>query len=110
MGILIFFLLILVFLGGVIILIIYINTLIINEKIFLKKFFSFNLLLIFWFFIFFLKKNIFSKINSSNFFPIMIYENINIFLITFLILYLLFNLICVGKLVKFEYGPLVKRL
>merc|ERR1712035_265753 len=97
----------LVFLGGVIILIIYINTLIINEKIFLKKFFH---LFFYWFFIFFFKKNIFSKINSSNFFPIMVYENINIFLITFLILYLLFTLICVVKLVKFEYGPLVKRL
>merc|ERR1712131_481323 len=59
---------------------------------------------------FVLKINIFSKINSSNFFPIMVYENINIFLITFLILYLLFTLICVVKLVKFEYGPLVKRL
>merc|ERR1711902_401250 len=69
---LIFFLLMLVFLGGVIILIIYINTLIINEKIFIK--------------------NIFSKINSSNFFPIMVYENINIFLITFLILYLYFHI------------------
>merc|ERR1712198_117899 len=68
-----FFLLMLVFLGGVIILIIYINTLIINEKIFFKKIFPFVF-----------KKNIFSKINSSNFFPIMVYENINIFLITFL--------------------------
>ena len=100
----------LVFLGGVIILIIYINTLIINEKIFLKKFFHLIYYLFFGFLFFVFKKNIFSKINSSNFFPIMVYENINIFLIAFLILYLLFTLICVVKLVKFEYGPLVKRL
>merc|ERR1712198_717881 len=79
-------------------------------KNFFKKIFSFNFFLFFGFLFFVFKKNIFSKINSSNFFPIMVYENINIFLITFLILYLLFTLICVVKLVKFEYGPLVKRL
>ena len=100
----------LVFLGGVIILIIYINTLIINEKIFLKKFFhlGFYLFIIFIFFIY--KNYIFIKVNNRNFASIIIYENMNIFIILFLILYLLFTLICVVKLVKFEYGPLVKRL
>ena len=69
----------LVFLGGVIILIIYINTLIINEKIFLKKFFHLIFYLFFGFLFFVLKKNIFSKINSSNFLPIFSYkENIEI--------------------------------
>ena len=101
---------ILVFLGGVIILIIYINTLIINEKIFLKKFFHLYIYIFFIITIFILKKNIFLKINNSNFYSIIIYENINIFIILFLILYLLFTLICVVKLVKFEYGPLIKRL
>ena len=41
---------------------------------------------------------------------IIIYENINFFIMMFLILYLLLTLICVVKLIKFEYGPLVKRL
>lgn len=101
----------LVFLGGVIILIIYINTLIINEKIYLKKIFHlYKHIHYFIFIIFILNKNIFSKINNSNFYSIIIYENINIFFILFLILFLLFTLICVVKLVKFEYGPLIKRL
>merc|ERR1712131_256039 len=93
----------LVFLGGVIILIIYINTLIINEKIFLKKFFHLIFYLFFGFLFFVFKKNLFSKINSSNFFPIMVYENINIFLITFLILYLLFK-----KILIFSYTIIKK--
>ena len=105
-----FFLLLLVFLGGVIILIIYINTLIINEKFYFLKnnkviFFSFIVLIFF-----ILKKNTFLKINDSNFISIILYENINIYMLLFLILYLLLTLICVVKLIKFEYGPLIKRL
>jgi len=81
-----------------------------NEKFFLLKsnkilFFSFILLRLF-----FLKKNIFLKINNSNFISIILYENINVFIIIFLMLYLLLTLICVVKLIKFEYGPLIKRL
>merc|ERR1739846_235111 len=81
-----FYLLVLVFLGGVIILIIYINTLAINEKFY------------------------FYKINFSNSISINLYESINFLSLIFLILYLLLTLICVVKLVKFEYGPLIKRL
>ena len=39
-----------------------------------------------------------------------LYEPINFISIIFLILYLLLTIICVVKLVKFEYGPLIKRL
>ena len=39
-----------------------------------------------------------------------LYESINFLSLMFLILYLLLTLICVVKLVKFEYGPLIKRL
>merc|ERR1712174_80157 len=108
---LIFFLIMLVFLGGVIILIIYINTLAINEKFFfIKKNFSFIASAISLIIFFLMVKNTFSKINYSNSIRILIYENINIFIIIFLIIYLLLALICVVKLIKFEYGPLIKRL
>jgi len=107
-----FYLLVLVFLGGVIILIIYINTLAINEKFFFYKInhkylylfiFIFLLQIIFY-------KNFFLKINFSNFISISLYESINLLSLIFLIFYLLLTLICVVKLVKFEYGPLIKRL
>ena len=39
-----------------------------------------------------------------------LYESINFLSLVFLIFYLLLTLICVVKLVKFEYGPLIKRL
>merc|ERR1712088_59420 len=106
------FLLVLVFLGGVIILIIYINTLAINEKFFFYKMknkifyvliFALTLNFIFY-------KNFTLKINLSNFMSIRLYNSMNILMIIFLILYLLLTLICVVKLVKFEYGPLIKRL
>merc|ERR1712197_252345 len=107
-----FYLLVLVFLGGVIVLIIYINTLAINEKFFFYQikykpvyFFMFLVLTQIFFF-----KNNFIKINLSNFTPLRVYESINFILLIFLMLYLLLTLICVVKLVKFEYGPLIKRL
>merc|ERR1711923_519001 len=81
-----FYLLVLVFLGGVIVLIIYINTLAINEKFF------------------------YYKINLSNYISMNLYESMNFISLLFLILYLLLTLVCVVKLVKFEYGPLIKRL
>ena len=106
-----FFLIMLVFLGGVIILIIYINTLAINEKFFLiRKNFSFIFFSGGFIFIFCMIKNTFYKVNLNNSARIIIYENINIYVIIFLILYLLLTLICVVKLIKFEYGPLIKRL
>ena len=90
--------------------IIYINTLIINEKIFFYKKNIFSFIIFLPILLFFLKKNSFIKINDANFISMIIYENINFFIIVFLILYLLLTLICVVKLIKFEYGPLVKRL
>ena len=107
-----FYLLVLVFLGGVIVLIIYINTLAINEKFFFYKF-KFKLIYIFILVIplqlLFYKRG-FIKINYSNYLSINLYRSINSVLLVFLILYLLLTLICVVKLVKFEFGPLIKRL
>ena len=107
-----FFLLVLVFLGGVIILIIYINTLAINEKFFFYKISNKFLYLILFIVLaqIIFSKNFFFKINLSNFIAIGLYESINFISLIFLILYLLLTLICVVKLVKFEYGPLIKRL
>ena len=106
-----FFLIMLVFLGGVMILIIYMNTLAINEKFFfVKKNFSFIILCMPLITIFLILKNTFFKINPRNSIRILIYENINHYIIIFLIIYLLLTLICVVKLIKFEYGPLIKRL
>jgi len=107
-----FYLLVLVFLGGVIVLIIYINTLAINEKFFFYKIkFKYLYLFIFIFLmqILFYKRS-FIKANYSNFISISLYDSINSISLVFLILYLLLTLICVVKLVKFEYGPLIKRL
>ena len=101
----------LVFLGGVMILIIYINTLAINEKFFfIKKNFSFIFSSIIILLLFLIRKNNFIKINTRNSIALLIYENINFYIMVFLILYLLLTLICVVKLIKFEYGPLIKRL
>ena len=106
-----FFLIILVFLGGVIILIIYINTLAINEKFFfMKKNFSFIIFLSSFLIFILVGKNRFIKINYRNSIAILIYDTINFYIMIFLILYLLVTLICVVKLIKFEYGPLIKRL
>merc|ERR1712077_80301 len=55
-------------------------------------------------------KNIFVKTNYSNIISISLYDSINSLSLVFLILYLLLTLICVVKLVKFEYGPLISRL
>jgi len=93
------------------ILIIYINTLAINEKFFfIKKNFSFIFSSIIILLLFLIRKNNFIKINTRNSIALLIYENINFYIMVFLILYLLLTLICVVKLIKFEYGPLIKRL
>ena len=107
-----FYLLVLVFLGGVIILIIYINTLAINEKFYFYKVKNKFLYIIIFIVIIntIFYKNFFLKVNLSNFISIRLYNSINFMIIIFLILYLLLTLICVVKLVKFEYGPLIKRL
>ena len=92
--------------------IIYINTLAINEKFFLYKIFNKSLFLLMFIILFqiIFFKNFFIKINLSNFISIILYESMNSVSLLFLILYLLLTLICVVKLVKFEYGPLIKRL
>jgi len=93
------------------ILIIYINTLAINEKFFfIKKNFSFIFFSTIILLLFLIRKNNFIKINTRNSIALLIYENINFYIMVFLILYLLLTLICVVKLIKFEYGPLIKRL
>ena len=107
-----FYLLVLVFLGGVMVLIIYMNTLAINEKFFFVKI-KFKYIYIFIFFVtlqLLFYKNNFIKINYSNFIPTTLYRSLNSVFIVFLIFYLLLALICVVKLVKFEFGPLIKRL
>merc|ERR1711862_1087072 len=106
-----FFLIILGFLGGVIILIIYINTLAINEKFFfMKKNFSFIIFLSSFLIFILVGKNRSIKINYRNSIAILMYDTINFYIMIFLILYLLVTLICVVKLIKFEYGPLINRL
>ena len=109
-----FYLIILVFLGGVIILIIYIRTLAANEKFSLfniksRKVIFFIILRLS--FIFLIKyKNIFNFVRLNNTAVGILYESSNFTLLLFLIIYLLLTLVCVVKLVKFESGPLIKRL
>ena len=107
-----FYLLVLVFLGGVIILIIYISTLSANEKFFLDNeglpimfvlFLSLSL-------IFYFEFNNRISISIKNCFISNVYEQSNSRLTIILILYLLLTILCVVKLVKFEKGPLVRRL
>lgn len=109
-----FYLIILVFLGGVIILIIYIRTLAANEKFsllnikFRKVIFFFYLRLLLMILIKY--KNIFNFVRLNNTAVGILYESSNFTLLIFLIIYLLLTLVCVVKLVKFESGPLIKRL
>jgi len=77
---------------------------------FIKKNFSFIFFSIIILLLFLIRKNNFIKINTRNSIALLIYENINFYIMVFLILYLLLTLICVVKLIKFEYGPLIKRL
>ena len=104
----------LVFLGGVIILIIYIRTLAANEK-FRRVPVSYNILGLIttvrlFILVIFKYKNILHFIRRNNTAVGIIYEASNFSLLLFLIIYLLLTLVCVVKLVKFESGPLIKRL
>jgi len=108
-----FYLLVLVFLGGVIVLIIYIRTLAANEKIFFKVtnkmvIFTFLSLIILLFLL--LEKNLKIKTSIGVIVAGSLYECSNISTLIFLIIYLLLTIVCVVKLVKFESGPLIKRL
>merc|ERR1712090_2259 len=102
--------LVFLFLGGVIILIIYIRTLSANEKFFPQSFFNNVFLFLFFSLIFFsyqIKEN---KLSKNINFALHLYEIKNVSRLIFLIIYLLITMICVVKLVKFEEGPLIKRL
>merc|ERR1739848_853799 len=109
-----FYLIVLVFLGGVIILIIYISTLSANEKFRdfrlnvteLRAAAAISSLTLFGIKI----KYRSPVINMRNIAIGISYESSNFSLLVFLILYLLITLVCVVKLVKFESGPLIKRL
>merc|ERR1712154_233982 len=102
------------FLGGVLSLIIYMSTLSANEKF---RGFHLNMseivaaLAVSSFTLFSIKiKYRPSIINIRNIAIGISYERSNFTLLVFLILYLLITLVCVVKLVKFESGPLIKRL
>jgi len=108
-----FYLLVLVFLGGVIVLIIYMSTLAANEKFFLsistiktgargaaRLAVGIGLY----------QKYASRKISPGGIVASVLYEGPNISILVFLIFYLLLTLVAVVKLVKFESGPLIKRL
>merc|ERR1711947_494 len=109
-----FYLFVLVFLGGVIILIIYISTLADNEKFRIVKLspenMRFTILIRLTLFILLKYKNIINYTRLNNTAVGILYESSNFTLLLCLIVYLLLTLVCVVKLVKFESGPLIKRL
>jgi len=105
-----FYVLVLVFLGGVMVLVVYMCTLCSNEK-FSAHYYS-------WGFTFAL---IVTVINILPFLPagfrlvgsggvVHLYEYGEVVVLVYLMGFLIATLICVVKLVKFEAGPLVKRL
>ena len=107
------YLLVLVFLGGVIVLIIYMCTLSANEKFFLLKKINILIFIGLFFITFFM---VFSRENSLVFLTQagttlgITYEGRNLLNMVGLIIYLLITLVAVVKLVKFEAGPIIKRL
>merc|ERR1711970_969033 len=109
-----FYLIVLVFLGGVIILIIYIKTLSANEKfrtMLIKTSDCVIVAIVSFFLLFIIKiKSRFSIVNINNTAIGISYESSNFSSLIFLMSYLLITLVCVVKLVKFESGPLIKRL
>merc|ERR1711878_97066 len=104
----------LVFLGGVIILIIYIRTLAANEKFSSSSLSLENLVIISIITLIIVPmyniKYSYGFVNMNNTALGVAYEASNFSLLMFLIIYLLLTLVCVVKLVKFESGPLIKRL
>lgn len=109
-----FYLIILVFLGGVIILIIYIRTLAANEKFSSSSLSLESLVIISLIALIIVPmyniKYSYGFVNMNNTALGVAYEASNFSLLMFLIIYLLLTLVCVVKLVKFESGPLIKRL
>merc|ERR1711955_185888 len=106
------YLLVLVFLGGVIVLIIYISTLSANEK-FSPMIVTFPLSVLLALIMSITSNSLtqsFSNRVTSRSFMSQLYQHKNARLLLFLIVYLLITLVCVVKLVKYEEGPLSKRL
>ena len=108
-----FYLLVLVFLGGVIVLIIYMSTLAANEKFFLsistiKTGASGTARLVVGIGLY--QKYAGGKISPGGIVASVLYEGPNMSILVFLIFYLLLTLVAVVKLVKFESGPLIRRL
>ena len=108
-----FYLLVLVFLGGVIVLIIYVTTLSANEKfsrgggqLIIVPALRVSLPLLTVPNCIYLGPRAAGELSPGLF----IYDYLQLPGLTLLIAYLLLTLICVIKLVKFESGPLVKRL
>ena len=102
------------FLGGVIILIIYIRTLAANEKFRSSSLSLENLVIISIITLIIVStyniKYGYGFVNMNNTALGVAYEASNFSLLMFLLIYLLLTLVCVVKLVKFESGPLIKRL
>lgn len=108
-----FYLLVLVFLGGVIVLIIYIRTLAANEKFSFKisGLVNTTILALSGSLLFVMGiKRITGKMRMGVIVAGSIYECVNIRRLVFLMFYLFLTIVCVVKLVKFESGPLIKRL
>merc|ERR1712133_141066 len=104
------YLLVLVFLGGVIVLIIYMSTLSANEKFSPNNIYLGTLL--FCTLIIFSNSNLLVSVNIRDNINIIthMYESKNVSTLSYLMIHLLITLVCVVKLVKFEDGPLIKRL
>merc|ERR1712133_71314 len=98
------------FLGGVIVLIIYMSTLSANEKFSPNNIYLGTLL--FCTPIIFSNSKILVSVNIRDNINIIthMYESKNVSILSYLMIYLLITLVCVVKLVKFEEGPLIKRL
>merc|ERR1711955_63966 len=102
----------LLFLGGVIVLIIYMSTLSANEK-FSPMVVTFPLFVLLALIMSITSNSLtqsFSNRVTSRSFMSQLYQHKNARLLLFLIVYLLITLVCVVKLVKYEEGPLSKRL
>nr|YP_007026110.1 NADH dehydrogenase subunit 6 [Calanus hyperboreus]AFU88799.1 NADH dehydrogenase subunit 6 [Calanus hyperboreus] len=108
-----FYLLVLVFLGGVMVLIIYMSTLAANEKFSFKMSGLVNtiMLALSGSLLFVMgMKSITGKMSMGVMVAGSMYECVNMSSLVFLMFYLFLTMVCVVKLVKFESGPLIKRL
>jgi len=108
-----FYLLVLVFLGGVIVLIIYISTLSSNEKFSQLSFKVGGASILVRSITVIIISPFYGRTSAASYSlsaTSLVYENSQLSRLMLIMVYLLFVLICIVKLVKFESGPLVKRL